>query len=681
MGSRPNYINLPQRPSEVARTLGLPSPRLQHYDGDIPPSLSPLDMFAAQSRALAKQLDDETRQGRRVSRLPPATVKKSLSIPRSDRPDFMRSTSTGNLSIAEAREEDVRRHVVEEPRWRPVSEYPRLSGVDVDIESSPEERDDFETPMERFTGSQAPHQLLHQADYFGLNRVESPEPSISAVHLGRRQGPPAQEESTRSEPFPPMPVKKTSADSSTHSLAPSSFPRHHRLHQESSDDDYTSSNAGSTFSDNRKLSTSSGISAPHSPMSPFVYPHPRSPSLQSEVSVGGTRLPRPAFNNFSRPLSSASLHPPTGSPARSSTDLQRDSLRFGEFERPIAPYMTEDTRSVSSDGYLSGTDTYTHSKFSLPRGRTMSRNSVVFGGLSTPHFEWSEPLFQSKQAPTSSGQPSSHNQFSFDFDHPKQQSQAAQASQARPTTPENRLETKPLPASPAESFHSAKSSRPSVERGDLRAIRGRPPLQIHEDDTSSRSNSTIRAASYRTGTSNHSYMSPEDHVTKAIESHERGSLKESTYHLRVAAMQSHPTAMLLYALACRHGWGMRANQREGVDWLKKAVECVGHEVAEIPAQTPGGSQMIQNQKARRAQFALGIYELGVSHLNGWGCEQDRALALRCFEIAGNWGDPDALAEAGYCYAEGIGCKKDLKKAARYYRMAEAKGMSMVGNSW
>jgi TPR repeat protein len=46
-----------------------------------------------------------------------------------------------------------------------------------------------------------------------------------------------------------------------------------------------------------------------------------------------------------------------------------------------------------------------------------------------------------------------------------------------------------------------------------------------------------------------------------------------------------------------------------------------------------------------------------------------------------WGDVDALAEAGFCYAQGIGCKKDLKKSAKFYREAESKGMSMVGNSW
>ena len=53
----------------------------------------------------------------------------------------------------------------------------------------------------------------------------------------------------------------------------------------------------------------------------------------------------------------------------------------------------------------------------------------------------------------------------------------------------------------------------------------------------------------------------------------------------------------------------------------------------------------------------------------------------CTDVKIAWGDADALAEAGFCYAQGVGCKKDLKKSAKYYRMAESKGISMVGNSW
>lgn len=125
---------------------------------------------------------------------------------------------------------------------------------------------------------------------------------------------------------------------------------------------------------------------------------------------------------------------------------------------------------------------------------------------------------------------------------------------------------------------------------------------------------------------------------------------------------------------------MRSNQQEGVRWLRKAVDSVGLEMLENPDAT-GASHAKELQKAYGPQFALSIYELGVSHLNGWGIVQDKALALRLFEIAGKWGDVDAMAEAGFCYAEGVGCKKDMMKAARFYRQAESNGMSMVGNSW
>jgi len=116
--------------------------------------------------------------------------------------------------------------------------------------------------------------------------------------------------------------------------------------------------------------------------------------------------------------------------------------------------------------------------------------------------------------------------------------------------------------------------------------------------------------------------------------------------------------------------------------LRKAADYAQIEIADDEDQVKDGKHVDAiERRTRKAQFALSIYELGVSHMNGWGIEQDKALALRCFEIAGTWGDVDALAEAGFCYAQGIGAKKNLKKSAKFYRMAEAKGMSMVGNSW
>lgn len=131
-------------------------------------------------------------------------------------------------------------------------------------------------------------------------------------------------------------------------------------------------------------------------------------------------------------------------------------------------------------------------------------------------------------------------------------------------------------------------------------------------------------------------MTAEEHLEKAIALHEDGKLNESTYHLRHAARQGHPTGMLLFALACRHGWGMRPNQKEGVQWLRRAAECASIEIAEDEGHAQEGKPVnVLNSKTNKAQFALSIYELGVSHMNGWGIEQDKALALRCFEIAGS----------------------------------------------
>jgi hypothetical protein len=188
------------------------------------------------------------------------------------------------------------------------------------------------------------------------------------------------------------------------------------------------------------------------------------------------------------------------------------------------------------------------------------------------------------------------------------------------------------------------------------------------------SNSTIRAATAGTGAD----VTAQQHCDMGIELHEKGELLKSTYHLRLAARGGLPEAMLWYGLACRHGWGMRENKAEALQWLRRAVDS-GH--LEIADDEQGQSTDIKKKKQHRAQYAIAIYELGKCYMNGWGAAQDKTLALRCYEIAGNWGDPDALVEAGYCYAEGVGCRKDMKKAAKFYRAAEAKGVSMVGNSW
>ena len=739
MATRPTFIDLRSNSHESmhngipAHTSGTTSPRMQHFAGDIPPAMSPLDMFAMQSRLLAKQLDDSKRNGRRVSRLPPIAtgdpITKQNSMYNRSRSAEMQNAILG--SPPRAKDEDPSGIIpeVEDPDFRPKSFYPRMSNI-----PSVEDKSEYQegpTPDIPFV-TPAEFSSMQTNDYFGSLRAKTPElvspagRSAEATDRNLFVYLPGNVESNQILPQREMSIASTSSRGYNGSLAPPRSPhvRHagsiRSIPQDSSDDEHSASTGRSGFSQHRKDSSSSGFSMPHSPFSPFAQAHGRSPSLNSEYSIGGSRQVPPTFN-FSRPLSRAS-RPSTDIPSRQpsfesrpSMDAVRppfslasrqpssDSQRFQFADDTVQTPVSMDSEQFPDpqNPLDAPAPSYIYAKFSLPRGRMLQRDSKVLHNDQMPLFEWDQPqvptnvrpiapLANRPMTPTRSPKPS----VDLHRSSPRRSFEQRPHFSTRPSH-EQSPKGSPRPSSeqvmrgsPRLSVEHAldRSRRPSTEqmlKGSPEQTYRPPPTPVQGDahseySASTRSGSTIKARPRAPAPSME--PSPEDHLAKGIELHERGEARESTYHLRIAARQNLPTAMLLYALACRHGWGMRPNQSEGVQWLRKAADCASVEIA-VDEDKNGNPADITEQKTKRAQFALSIYELGVSHMNGWGIEQDKSLAVRCFEIAGNWGDADAMAEAGFCYAQGQGCKKDLKKAAHYYRMAEAKGMSMVGNSW
>lgn len=187
-------------------------------------------------------------------------------------------------------------------------------------------------------------------------------------------------------------------------------------------------------------------------------------------------------------------------------------------------------------------------------------------------------------------------------------------------------------------------------------------------------------------------MTLEDHVSAGIALHEKGDLREASYHWQHAAFKGDHTAMLLYGLAVRHGWGMRQNASEAVKWLRKAMESSLGDNKTFDLKSPSSvlpaimSEEKQDNKSstlKKAHIGLALYELGMSYLHSWGTEKDEDMALRAFELAGSLGDSDALCEAAGLYMKNgpKGRKKDLQKAARLYREAADKGANMIGQSW
>ncbi|TKA28137.1 hypothetical protein B0A50_04108 [Salinomyces thailandicus] len=503
-------------------------------------------------------------------------------------------------------------------------------------------------------------------------------------------------------------------------------------------------------STSRKFSGSSNMSRPHSPFSPYIAPVHRSPSITSEYSMNSSQgqhvleKPRAPFN-FSRPRSSGgqsiqSLGRPSfdGRPsleARPSAELvhRQRNVSGASSTAPSSYHTNPSTRQNSADEDRPSANmfaanvhldtppasgrpenapkerfpehgpqaapSYIYTKYSLPRGRVVGRDS---NGV---RDSWIHHQFTWEERNPAAGQ------------NPNALEQVATAPQVFPSRPredsDSSVFSAPVrPSSPAGSTGSGKISGTRLSRPekpsypgaarsrsanpDSRTPSGEATTTLHRPNASVQTESTdrtIRAIPSLHQRALSTELTPEEHLEIGIQTHSSGNLTKSTYHLRLAARAGLPTAMLLYALANRHGWGVRPNQEEGVSWLRRAIESSGLEIGDVEetvtsaaqraaGTTPPNPQAVaQERKKRRAQFALAVYELGISYMNGWGCSKDKVLALRCYEVAGSWGDCDALAEAGFCHTQGVGCKKDLKKAAALYRKAADGGMSMAGNSW
>jgi TPR repeat protein len=168
-------------------------------------------------------------------------------------------------------------------------------------------------------------------------------------------------------------------------------------------------------------------------------------------------------------------------------------------------------------------------------------------------------------------------------------------------------------------------------------------------------------------------------LSLAITHHESGDLSRSAYYFERSAKVDGGciVGMCMWGMALREGWGVRKDAKKGFEWISRAASKAG----ELMAGTQSIVKSEAELKAIRSELKLSVYELGKCFCYGWGIKMDKPMALEYFELAARLGDADAQAEAGALLAAGKGCKKDLKKAAMYYRMAEAQGYDTVGLSW
>ncbi|KAI5969725.1 hypothetical protein CANMA_001187 [Candida margitis] len=240
-------------------------------------------------------------------------------------------------------------------------------------------------------------------------------------------------------------------------------------------------------------------------------------------------------------------------------------------------------------------------------------------------------------------------------------------------------------------------------------------------------------------------ISPESRTVISQELRAQGKHREASYQLQIAANEpfNNPKAMYLYALALKHGQGVKQNYNASLKWLCKCIlttsisgnnsqngtdrmtlnsPIVISKLNKLPQQdliqlvlanlksfeNSDGLENGQNpeslyncfknynksevnrisakNKSKSDVVALCYFELGIFLLNGLagGSNQkaDEANGITCLSKSAAMCNVDAMEQLGEVWATKTKFrKKDLNKAAAWLRSAEIFGAKSIGNSW
>lgn len=163
-----------------------------------------------------------------------------------------------------------------------------------------------------------------------------------------------------------------------------------------------------------------------------------------------------------------------------------------------------------------------------------------------------------------------------------------------------------------------------------------------------------------------------------IDHHEANRLQESARCFERSAKEGGGcgVGMLMYGLSLRHGWGCPKNEALGFKWVRKAAESAVEDLEQLRV----GKANI-DKCSIQAELVLAIYEVGQCFFHGWGVAKDQKMGFSYYMVAARLGDGDAQGDLAFCLANGKGCKKNKKEAARWYRAAVQQGQSDVGLAW
>ncbi|ODV89863.1 hypothetical protein CANCADRAFT_43570 [Tortispora caseinolytica NRRL Y-17796] len=210
-----------------------------------------------------------------------------------------------------------------------------------------------------------------------------------------------------------------------------------------------------------------------------------------------------------------------------------------------------------------------------------------------------------------------------------------------------------------------------------------PPRRLHVSKQPSLSELTKLELSNIGSSHTRLELSSSDYVKAGTNLFDRGDMRDAAYHFRCAAERSSVAGSVLYGLCLQNGWGVKKDKNEAFKWVQTAVKLceTGADGYEQGISAPRFVQKTAGAKPRTYK-TLALSELANMYRNGWGCKTDEEAAMKILIQSGSEGDAQSYAQAAdICAVSTPRRKKDLKRAARLYRLAESMGHKTVGTSW
>lgn len=159
-------------------------------------------------------------------------------------------------------------------------------------------------------------------------------------------------------------------------------------------------------------------------------------------------------------------------------------------------------------------------------------------------------------------------------------------------------------------------------------------------------------------------------------------LKKSFDWYLKAAERGHADAQYQVSIIYMMGEGVEKNSREGLSWLRKAVDNQKRSARADFAfgQLPLDIDLTMVRRSAELGYAPAQFRIGLAYLTGEGVTQDAEKAARWFEKAlrqaekdAHQGDVSAKILIGEACKKGVFVKKDITKAFAWYMSAAEQG--------